>query len=279
MASTDANKTKHRSVAGAFRLPVMGILAVTAGIALPALTTRVAGVNAAPAKAAPAKSAPAKPAKPPLTAQQKQKAQQVTEALTKFLRRRVKSPTGKLQLVVRPGARADMGQFSEIYIAGQPARVKKLQVTELAMRARNVRINVPELMKSEDKDLETLTSQTSLRIVVTEKDLENMLARGKTTGPMGLKVKYLQDRMQISGNVNYAMINGPVVGTGRLRLAADHKVYLDILSLKLNGAEAPTFVKQRFSQRINPLISYDELPFRPQFKSLKFVGNKAILTA
>jgi hypothetical protein len=43
-------------------------------------------------------------------------------------------------------------------------------------------INVPELMKSEDKDLDTLASQTSLRVVVTEKDLENMLARGKTTG-------------------------------------------------------------------------------------------------
>jgi hypothetical protein len=265
------NKSGTRKATGSLNISAFGVLAVA--VALPTLTTKLSQVDAAPAKAAAIKAAV-----PQATAQQ-QRARQVTSALTTFLRKRVKSPTGKLQLVVRPGARADAGQFSEIYIAGSPARVKKLQVTELAMRARNVRINVAELMRSQNKELQTLSSQTSLRLVVTEKDLENMLARGKTTASMGLRVKYLQDRMQISGNVNYAMINGPVVGTGRLRLAADHKVYLDILSLKLNGAEAPPFVRQRFSERINPLIAYDELPFRPRFKSLKFVGNKAILTA
>jgi hypothetical protein len=271
MASIHAKKTTNLRMAGLITRSALGVLAVTAGITVPVLTTQLSRLNAAPAQAATANTR--------LTAQQRQRAQQVTSALTTFLRKRVKSPTGKLQLVVRPGARADAGQFSEIYIAGSPATVKKLRVTDLAMRARNVRISVPELMKSENKSLETISSQTSLRIVVTEKDLESMLARGKSTRTMGLRVKYLQDRMQISGNVNYAMLNGPVVGTGRLRLAADHKVYLDILSLKLNGAEAPPFIKQRFSERINPLISYDELPFRPHFKSLKFIGNKAILTA
>jgi hypothetical protein len=276
MTSINGKQSTASTMPGLLTRSALGVLVVTAGVALPVLTTQLSQVNAATAKATPAKAAPA-PAQP--TAQQQQRAQQVTSALTTFLRKRVKSPTGKLQLVVRPGARADAGHFSEIYIAGNPASVKKLRVSELAMRARNVRINVPELMKSENKELETISSQTSLRIVVTEKDLESMLARGKTTGSMGLRVKYLEDRMQISGNVNYAMLNGPVVGTGRLRLAADHKVYLDILSLKLNGAEAPPFIKQRFSERINPLISYDELPFRPRFKSLKFVGNKAILSA
>ncbi|HEX8235836.1 MAG TPA: hypothetical protein VF600_07750 [Abditibacteriaceae bacterium] len=269
MASINAKEVTSHKSSGLLTRSALGVLAVTAGIALPVLTTQLSQVDAATSKVASAVATP----------QQRQRAQQVTSALTAFLRKRVKSPSGKLQLVVRPGARADIGQFSEIFIAGQPATVKKLRVTELAMRARNVRISVPELMKSENKSLETLSSQTSLRIVVTEKDLEGMFARGKSTRTMGLRVKYLQDRVQISGNVNYAMLNGPVIGTGRLRLAADHKVYLDILSLKLNGAEAPPFVKQRFSERINPLISYDELPFRPRFKSLKFVGNKAILTA
>jgi hypothetical protein len=181
--------------------------------------------------------------------------------------------------VVRPSPRADAGYFSEIVVSGRPVKVKRLQVSELSMRARNVRLSVPDLLNPKDRTLRTLSSQTSLRAVITEQDLEKMLGEGKSTKGMGLKVKYLKDRLQVSGNVNYSVLNGPVVGTGKLRLAADHKVYLDIISLKLNGSEAPPFIKQRFSERINPLISYDELPFQPHFKSLRFEGNKAILTA
>jgi hypothetical protein len=99
MASTDANKTNNRnSVAAHSSFRQWESL-------LPRWdrSARFNNEDCACVQArCPTKAAPAKPATPPLTAQQKQKAQQVTDALPNFLRRRVKVPTGKLQLVVRP---------------------------------------------------------------------------------------------------------------------------------------------------------------------------------
>jgi LmeA-like phospholipid-binding len=208
------------------------------------------------------------------------KARQVTAELTNFLRRRVTSSSGNLQLQVKPGARADLGQFSEISMSGRSVKVKrKLQVSEFSMRARNVQILVPYLLRSEDKELHTVRSTTSLRAVITENDLTTSLAKGKTSGSMGLRVKFLGDRIRVTGNWQLGLLNGPLSGVGKLRLAPDHKVYFDIISLKLNGAEVPAFLKTRFSENINPLIDSDDLPFMPHLRSLTIQGTRAILTA
>lgn len=204
--------------------------------------------------------------------------QRVATALTNALKSRVTSPGSKLNLVVKPTANSGKGYFSEIVMSGRPVRVKKLQISELSLRARNVRIDVPYLF-SEGK-VRTLQSQTSLRAIVTENDLTSLLARGKRTKDMGLKVKYIGgDRMRVSGNVNYMLLNGPIVGIGRLRMVPGSKVNLDIYSLKLRGSEVPSFVKEQMSSRLNPIIDYEDLPFSPRFKALKVQGNKAILTA
>lgn len=206
-----------------------------------------------------------------------QKAQQVTAALTRLLRSKVSSPGGRLTLRVRPSARAGEGYFSEIYLAGSPGQLKKMRVTEFALRARDVRLDVPLLLR--EGSLRTLASRTSLRAVVDERDLTALLARGKRTAAMKLRVKYIGNRIRVSGNWNWGWFNGPVVGVGTLRLAPGHKVNFDIFSLKLNGSEVPAFVKTRFSERLNPVISYDDLPFQPRFRALTFHGSKAILTA
>ena len=216
----------------------------------------------------------AAPAAPVMDAQDKR----VVAALTKALKARVSSPGGTLKLNIVPTSRSGSGYFSQITIVGAPAQIKKLRVSELNMNARNVRIDVPHLM-AEGK-LRTLQSTTTLRAVVSESDLTKLLARGKSTREMGLRVKYLPDgRLSVNGTLNYTLINGPVSGIGRLRLAPGSKVNLDILSLKLRGREVPQFVKDQFSSRINPVINYEDLPFQPRFRGLKVVGTRAILSA
>jgi hypothetical protein len=95
---------------------------------------------------------------------------------------------------------------------------------------------------------------------------------------MNLKVKFLGDKLGVSGNLNYMLLNGPVTGVGKLRMAPGHKVFLDILSLKLRGVEVPAFVKNQFSGRLNPLIDTSDLPFNPPFKGVTVIGKKAVLT-
>jgi hypothetical protein len=204
--------------------------------------------------------------------------QRVVKALEKALRANISSPSGKVKLVIRPTARASQGYFSEISIVGRPAKVRKLQISEVDLRARGVRIDVGYLFST--GKVRTLNTKTSLRAVVTDADLTRLLAQGKRTRDMGLRVAYIGgDRMRVSGNLNYTLLNGPVTGVARLKLAADKKVNLDIVSLQLRGREVPGFLKNQLMGRVNPVIDYEDLPFRPQFRSITFKGNKATLSA
>jgi hypothetical protein len=211
------------------------------------------------------------------TSAQVQSGKRVINALEALLRRRVSSPGGKLTIRVTPGVRPDRGEIAEIFATGSPAQVRKLRVTEMTVRARNVRIDVHDLLRHQK--IHTLHATTSLRAVVTEDDLTNLLSKGKHTGKMGLKVKFLGDQTRVTGNFAWGWFNGPVIGVGKLRLGPNYKVYFDILSLKLNGREVPAFIKTKFSEKINPVIDYDDIPFRPHFKALRFNGRSAILTA
>ena len=203
--------------------------------------------------------------------------QRVSNRVGQLLRGVIKNQNGTpISLRLTPTARASQGYFSDVRISGGATRIKSLFVSEFQLHARDVQVDVPALW-SEGK-VKTLQSQTRLRVVITEQDLTRMLASGKSTKDMKLKVKYLGDKMQISGRLNYTFLNGPVTGIAKLRQTSGHNVYLDILSLKLRGVEAPGFLKNQLSSRINPVIRYANVPFNPPFRFLRVVGNKAILS-
>lgn len=217
---------------------------------------------------------PQAPAAPVVDAQDKK----VADRLTWLLNQNIRKPNGaKISIVVTPTARASEGYFSQIRISGAPVQLKKrMRVSEFSLDARNVRVNVAALWSV--NKVRTLQSQTKIRAVITEDDLTQLLARGKRTKEMNLRVKYLGNQMRVTGNLNYALVSGPVDGVGTLRLAAGHKVFLDISSLKLRGVEVPGFVKNQLMNRVNPVLEYQDVPFNPPFKSVKVVGNKAILS-
>ncbi len=213
-------------------------------------------------------------AAPALDAQDKR----VVDRLSWLLNRRVKQPNGsKINISIVPTARSSEGYFAQVKMSGAPAQLKKrFQVSEFALDARNVHLDVASLWNG--NRVKTYQATTTLRAVISENDLTTNLAKGDGTKDMGLKVRFLGDKIGVTGRLNYALINGPVSGTAKLRLAPGHKVYLDILSLKLRGVEVPGFIKNQFSNHINPIISYQDLPFNPPFKTVKMVGSRAILS-
>jgi hypothetical protein len=193
------------------------------------------------------------------------------------LRKRIKSDNGgKVNIRIVPTERASEGYFSEIAVSGVSVKLKKLPISEIALNAKNVQIDVPYLLK--EKKIRTKKSTTTLRAVISDSDLTKMLSQGKHTADMKLNVKYQGDSMKVTGVLNYALIKGPVEGIAKLRQGTDHKVFLDIQSMKLRGTEIPVFMRNRFSNQINPVIDYEDLPFNPPFKSIKVVGNKAYLS-
>lgn len=201
----------------------------------------------------------------------------VTNVLRNVIKDKVSSPGSGLNLVIKPTAKAEQGYYQQIVISGHPVQVKKLRVTELNLRAENVRVDVPFLLR--ERKVNTLAATTALRAVVTEDDLTNMLAQGKATSSMGMRVKYVGNRIKVTGNWHMGLFNGPISALGTLKLAPGHKVNAQIDSLKLNGSEVPQWMKTKFMEKINPVIDYTDVPFQPRFKGLKIVGNKAILWA
>ncbi len=203
--------------------------------------------------------------------------QKVTRRVEQLLRTTIRHQNGApIALKLTPTARADQGFFSDVRISGGAVKLKSLFVSEFQLHARNVQVDVPSLWNL--GKVRTKSAQTSLRVVISENDLTRMLAEGKNTKDMNLKVKYVGDKMQITGVLNYRFLNGPVSGTAKLRQTSDHNVFLDILSLQLRGVEVPGFVKNQLSNRINPVVNYANLPFNPPFRSVRVVGNKAILS-
>lgn len=204
----------------------------------------------------------------------------VTQELEKVLRNRYSSPNKSLQLVVRPTNRSRSGYFSEIIIKGKPVQIKRLRVSEFSLHARDVQVILDSLKRNK---VYTSQAKTKFRAVVSEDDLTHMFAQGKHTRAMGLKARYLKDAkhgdvLQVSGNWKWSWFNGPVTGVGKLRVTKNNQVFADIISLRLNGAEVPGFVKNKFSESLNPVLDYNDVPFQPRFHSLKVQGTRAILT-
>lgn len=205
----------------------------------------------------------------------------VARQVEQVLRHVITSPNNNLKISVTPNSRSREGYFSRVSISGKPVQVRKLPISEFSLYATDVRLSVDKLKLNK---VSTVQAKTQFRAVVTENDLTTMLARSKGTKKMGLKAKYLKDPtngdvLQVTGNWAWSWFSGPVTGVGKLRVTPDNKVYADILSLKLNGAEVPGFVKNKFAEKINPVIDYDDVPFDPQFRTLKVEGSRAILTS
>lgn len=201
----------------------------------------------------------------------------ITQALENYLRKRITSPGGKLELKITPDTKVDQGYFKEVLIVARPAKIKKRQFTLLRLRAKNVHIDPKALLNG--NDLDTLSSTTTLYAEVTDQELTKALAGGKDSSVMNLKVNFKGDLIQVSGNYNWGLFSGPFTATGKLRLAKGHQIVADIQSLKVNGFETPAFIKTKFSERINPLIDYTDLPFKPPFRKLVIQGHKAIVYA
>ncbi len=203
--------------------------------------------------------------------------QKVVNRVEQLLRGVIKNQDGTpLNVHLTPASNVAQGYFSDIRISGGATKLKSLFVSEFQLHAENVQVDVPALWSV--GKVKTRRSQTQLRVVISENDLTRMLANSKSTKDMGIKVKYVGDKMSITGTLNYPFLNGPISGLGKLRQTNDHNVYLDILSLQLRGVEAPGFIINQLSSRINPVIKYANVPFNPPFRTLRVVGNKAILS-
>jgi len=174
-------------------------------------------------------------------------------------------------------ALAGEGRLKAVVIRSAPAMIKKVPAEEIDMRADDVRIDVKKLLK--DDDIVTIsTARTRLNAIISESNLDSLFARGRSTKDMKLKTKFDGGKVTISGTWKLFMFKGPIRTVGKLAVTADNNLNYELESLKLNHAEAPASLKKQFMQRLNPVVEFSDMPFKPKVQSIAFKGSKVYVS-
>lgn len=207
---------------------------------------------------------------------------QVVEALEKSLRKFIVNPSASgavtIKILPQSTAATTKGRFKEVEIRSEPAKIKgKIPLEEINLTARDVVVEVDRLLKEGDIAT-TSVGDTTLRAVFSEEGLTSMLSRGKSTRDMNMKVKFLDSKVHVTGNWKLWVFKGPFETTGALW--AQNKRYLNIKleTLKINRREAIPAMKTKFEETVNPLVDFEDLPFKPKVKSLRFQDNLCIVS-
>jgi len=209
-------------------------------------------------------------------------AELVVEKVENKIRSRFTNPENPKQAEIKiipyeNEALTAQGRLKTVVIRSTPAMIKKVPAEQISMRADDVRIDVKRLLKEDD--LVTIsTARTEVEAIISESNLDALFARGRHTKDMKLKTKFEDGKVRISGYWKLFMFKGPIETVGRLVITPDNNLNYELDSLKLNDREAPASVKKQFMQRLNPVVEFNDLPFKPRIRSIKFKGDKVYVS-
>ncbi|MCS7224769.1 MAG: hypothetical protein NZ959_09480 [Armatimonadetes bacterium] len=196
----------------------------------------------------------------------------VATALEQHLRALIVNPSSKngvqLEILTRSPADADQGRFQLISISSAPAQIKGVFLREFRGRVVDAVIDVPALLQR--GKLRTLRAQESVVDGILDGEaLEKMFALGKSTKPMKIKVEVLDGVVKLTGVLTLIGINNPFEALCRV-VPSPEGLNVIIDELRVNGIPAPAIIRSRLEKKINPVVNRDEIPFSPEFRSIRF---------
>lgn len=203
---------------------------------------------------------------------------QVLSALQKHLKERIVNPEkGKepsFKIVEKDAAQ---GHFSLVTLECSPVEIKKkLTMETLRIHAEDVVIDTEQLIKTDDLIVKS-SKHLSLSASITADQFTSFLAKGKHTKNMNIKVKYVNEKLHISGNWKLAFFSGPLTTVGRLVVAKKDEIHFKVDSLKLSGINAPRSLINKFEKSINPVVESKDLPLSPPINTIKFKGDVLVI--
>lgn len=208
---------------------------------------------------------------------------QILSALQKHLKERVvnpekgKEPSFKI-IPVSNEKEAAQGHLSLVTLECSPVEIKKkLTMETLRIHAEDVVIDSEKLMKTDDLIVKS-SKHVSLSASITANQFTSFLARGKHTKDMNIKVKYVNEKLHISGNWKLLFFSGPLTTVGRLVVAKKDEIHFKVDSLQLNGIGAPRSLINKFEQSINPVVESNDLPLSPPISTVKFKGDALLIS-
>ncbi|MBI3922597.1 MAG: DUF2993 domain-containing protein [Armatimonadetes bacterium] len=210
------------------------------------------------------------------------KGDRVLHALEQHVRARISNPenpkAAEIKIVPYDSeASTAKGRFKTIIVRSSPAKIKHVPIEEINLRADDVTIDVDQLLKKDDLDTKK-SGKTTVEGTVSADNLNALFAGGKATHDMNLKARFEDGKVKISGYWKLFMFKGPIQTVGRLILTKKNTLDFEMDSLKINNREAPKSVKDQFMERLNPVVQFDDIPFRPKITTLTFKGDKVFVS-
>jgi hypothetical protein len=135
----------------------------------------------------------------------------------------------------------------------------------------------------EDDEIESLASLIAYswgEVVMLERDINSYFKSHETRGFTGLVAKFAPTGFRAEG-----LYTAKFLFTLRMRLRATGNfalkpdgVYIEDASIFVEGLRQPGFLVEEIMERVNPLIEWDEIPFKITFKTIYMDGTSATMT-
>lgn len=173
---------------------------------------------------------------------------------------------------------SDGGNFT--WVEAKGAIIDKMRVDDLKLRAMIKTINGS--VRSGDKyDLAKMILMSQGELTLLESDV-NALFKGDddVSGFSDLSFSFLPNGFTANG-----IFTAQFLLTIRIRLRAEgvlalrsDGIYIEKIKIFTEGVQTPDGLVKMVSDRINPLLSFEKLPFPVEFKEIRMGNKAAVLT-
>lgn len=174
-----------------------------------------------------------------------------------------------------------------VYGKGEKAWAECIGAAVSGMRIEKLEIEAD--LKDMPKDIGSMANEDILahiarargKIRLLEADVNGYFnSKEDTSGFSNLIFNFSKDGFQASGNFKAELskieLNLDLKAAGRLALK-DDGVYIEDAEIHSGSLKQPKLITNLILDRINPLLSFEKIPFQIEFKELKMSGSDVIL--
>jgi hypothetical protein len=163
------------------------------------------------------------------------------------------------------------------------AEMKGVMMSDIriaSMRLEAMLLSVDSLEFSDVKDLASLIGYSKGEITLLERDVNAYFETNETRGFSGLAFDFRPEGFKADGLYETSLLftlRIRLSATGKLALKSDG-VYLDDVSIFIEGVRQPAFMTNQVTSRVNPLIEWSSVPFKVVFNAVTMDDEAALMT-
>lgn len=156
--------------------------------------------------------------------------------------------------------------------------MSKIRIDEMKLDAVLTGRDLP--LSDDIHSLSSLIGYSRGEIVLLERDVNAYFEENETSGFSGLKFDFTPTGFTAEGVFTTDLLitlNIDLAASGVLTLKKDG-VHIDSVKIYTQGIKQPDLIANEVVERVNPLVGWDQIPFRVDFKDLEMDDTSAKMT-